>query len=575
MDQETPSSSRDVTAARLTAAGALVSLAIGTIVITGWMTDVDAMRRGFFGGIHMLPNTATGFIAGGLALLLQSRPAPTSSVRSKIARGFALFVLVLGLATMAERVFGWNLGIDGLLFPNALRAFPYRPYGLMATNSTVAFTLAGASLFLLDGATDRVRQVGNLFATIGLTIATLALIGHLYGASSLYQMDVAAGMAVATSLAFFALQAGILCARPATSWVGRMMSRGGGGMLARRILLAITLVPIFLGWMYVQGRGSALVSREVGMAIIVVVMMGIQLTVVLRAARAVQAGEKIQAVALDKEAAARGEAERANRAKNDFLAVMSHELRTPLNAIIGYGALMHEGIPDPPTKGQRHQLDRIGASAKHLLALIDEVLTLSRLDLGEERITPTPVSVSALVEEVAGMMELEARRKSLELMLQLPPTEIAIVTDTRKLRQALLNLVGNAIKFTDRGSVTVIASVGQDGDEIVFTVEDTGLGIAPQHVPRVFDAFWQVDQAATRRAGGTGLGLHVTRRLIRLLGGDVMVDSILGEGSSFTIRLPRIWWNLTDERAALVGSDIVSARAEVPARRTSSAVPRA
>jgi signal transduction histidine kinase len=316
------------------------------------------------------------------------------------------------------------------------------------------------------------------------------------------------------------------------------------------------------------------VSREVGLAMIVVVMMGIQLTVVLRAARAVQAGEKVQAIALDKEAAARAEAERANRAKNDFLAVMSHELRTPLNAIIGYGSLMRDGIPDPATKGQRHQLERISASAKHLLALIDEVLTLSRLDLGEERITPTPVSVASLVEEVAGMMELEARRKELTLALRLPSSDVTIVTDAGKLRQALLNLIGNAVKFTERGGVTVQAGVEHDGEEVVFSVRDTGLGIAPQHLPRVFDAFWQVDQAATRRAGGTGLGLHVTRRLLRLLGGDVTVESILGEGSTFTIRLPRIWWNVSDEHAVSVATGAVKLTPPSVARRSSGTAPR-
>jgi signal transduction histidine kinase len=572
MDPESPTSSRDLTAARLTAAAAAATLAIGLVVLGGWAGNVDAMRRFFTAGLHMLPNTAMGFVAGGASLLLQSRPELTTGVRWKIARGLALFVLALGVLTLCERAFEWSFGIDELLFHDSLRSFPYRPYGRMATNSTLAFILAGGALFLLDGQTERVRRMANMFATVGLSIATLALVGHLYGAHALYQMDAAAGMATGTALGFFTLHAGILCARPATSWVGRILSRGGGGMLARRILVAITLVPLFLGWAYVQGRMSQVVSRETGMAIIVVVMIGIQLTVVLRAARAVQAGEKIQATALEQEAAARAEAERANRAKNDFLAVMSHELRTPLNAIIGYGALMRDGIPDPATKGQRHQLERIGASAKHLLALIDEVLTLSRLELGEERITPTPISVSTLVEEVSGMMELEAKRKGLALSLRLPSSDVTIVTDAGKLRQALLNLIGNAVKFTDRGTVSVLALIEREGEEIAFCVEDTGLGIAPDHLPRVFDAFWQVDQAATRRAGGTGLGLHVTRRLVRLLGGDVLVESTLGAGSTFTIRLPRIWWNLSDEHAVAVAAGAPTE--SVVAKRSSGATTR-
>jgi signal transduction histidine kinase len=225
---------------------------------------------------------------------------------------------------------------------------------------------------------------------------------------------------------------------------------------------------------------------------------------------------------------------------------MSHELRTPLNAIIGYASLLRDGIPEPATAGQRHQLDRIGASAKHLLALIDEVLTLSRLDLGRERVTPTPIAVAVLVEEAAAMTEPEAKRKGLVLALEVPPPEISMTTDAGKLRQALVNLIGNAVKFTDHGTVRVRAWAEREGEELVFEVEDTGIGIAPEHLPRVFDAFWQVDQAPTRRVGGTGLGLHVTRRLERLLGGDVTARSTAGAGSCFTIRMPRAWWGTTD-----------------------------
>jgi len=121
-----------------------------------------------------------------------------------------------------------------------------------------------------------------------------------------------------------------------------------------------------------------------------------------------------------------------------------------------------------------------------------------------------------------------------------------MTTDAGKLRQALVNLIGNAVKFTDRGEVQVRAWAEEMGDMLVFEIEDTGIGISADHLPLVFDAFWQVDQAPTRRVGGTGLGLHVTRRLVRLLGGDVAVRSMIGEGSCFTIRVPRAYWSVPD-----------------------------
>ena len=533
-------------AARLTLACALMTIAIGAIVLAGWTFRLDALTRLFVGDVHMLPITATTFMIAGASLWIQRRPERNTGARWLVSRGLALAVLAIGLITLAERALGWNTAIDGLLFPGTLARLPYQPVGRMATNSAVSFALAGAALFLLDGQTRFIRQIAHWFSTLGITIAGLALIGYLYGATALYQMDAAAAMAVSTACAFFALHVGILSARPGASWAGRLVSRTGTGMLARRLLLALTIVPLALGWLYIRGRAGEYVGREIGVAILVVVMMGIQLTVLLRAAAIVQRGERTQARALEHAAAARDEAERANRAKNDFLAVMSHELRTPLNAIIGYGSLLREGIPDPATPGQRQQLERIGASAKHLLALIEEVLTLSRLELGRERITPARVGIASLCEEAAAMMEPEASRKGLALTLQLPEPVFTMTTDAGKLRQALVNLIGNAVKFTDRGEVQVRAWGEDMGSVIVFEIEDTGIGISAEHVPMVFDAFWQVDQAPTRRVGGTGLGLHVTRRLVRLLGGEVSLRSVLGEGSCFTIRLPRAYWDVGD-----------------------------
>ena len=534
-------------AARLTAACAIATFAIGTAVLIGWTFGVDAMQRFGLGSVHMLPITAVTFMLASSSLWMQRVSARENGYQSYVARGLALLVLAIGILTLSERVWAWDAGIDTLLFHDTLLALPYRPIGRMATNTAVAFALAGAALFLLDGQTRRVRLIAHWFSTLGIAIAAAALIGHLYGATPLYKLDATAAMAVSTACGVFTLSVGILSARPNTSWAGRIVSRTGTGMLARRLLIALTIVPVMLGWTFILAREHSLVSREVGIAILIVVVMAIQLTVLVRAAAIVQRGERAQAQALENAAAARDEAQQANRAKSDFLAVMSHELRTPLNAIIGYGSLLRDGIPDPATSGQRKQIERIGASAKHLLALIDEVLTLSRLELGRERITPTEVGVATLVEEAAAMMEPEVQKKGLALSIVMPEQEVTMVTDAGKLRQALVNLLGNAVKFTDHGEVCIRARYERDAEQVEFEVEDTGIGIDAQHLPRVFDAFWQVDQAPTRRVGGTGLGLHVTRRLVRLLGGEVAARSTVGHGSCFSIRVSREWWGATEE----------------------------
>jgi PAS domain S-box-containing protein len=230
----------------------------------------------------------------------------------------------------------------------------------------------------------------------------------------------------------------------------------------------------------------------------------------------------------------------ANRAKSEFLASMSHELRTPLNAILGYTSLLADEITGPIIPAQREQLLRIRASATHLLGLIDEVLSFSRLEAGREQLNIHDVDVRSVLEEAAALVRPMAVAKQLPLTIDPPDATgepLHLWSDVLKLRQILVNLLTNAVKFTDHGSMTLSARA--DGDDVVFTVTDTGIGIPPSHLEHVFDAFWQVEQAASRRVGGTGLGLSVTRRLARLLGGDVSVNSSPGQGSTFTVRLPR------------------------------------
>ena len=505
----------------------------------------------------MLPTTSVAFVVGGVALWLLRDEAAPPRVRQG-ARVAAVFVFLLGFLTFLERVTGWSFGIDMLLFPDEIRLQPYRPLGRMATNSTVALSLAGAALLLLDVETRGRTRPAQLMATAGIAISSLALLGHLYGARPLYAIDRAAGMAVPTALAFLSLHIGILFARPTRGGVSLLTGRDTGGMLARRLLPAVILAPIVFGWIWILGRQREAFSREGGVALFVVLIVGVLVGLVLRSASLIRIADRAREALLEREASARHgaeratqraleaaadaerarlEAEAASRAKSDFVATMSHELRTPLNAIIGYTNLLADGIPEPVTEAQRMQLARVNASARHLLELIDEVLTLSRLEAGRETVSMREVAVADVLDQAAVMIEPMARGRKLRFEVIRPSPSLTIETDAGKLRQILLNLLTNAVKFTDEGSV--ILSAGEDGDgSVVFQVKDSGIGIAPEHQTRIFESFWQVQQSTTRRVGGAGLGLNVAQQLTRVLGGDVTVESALGEGSTFTVRLP-------------------------------------
>lgn len=230
------------------------------------------------------------------------------------------------------------------------------------------------------------------------------------------------------------------------------------------------------------------------------------------------------------------EAQAANRAKSNFLSVMSHELRTPLSAIIGYADLLEHGLDGPLNDGQKSKLARIRASSNHLLQLIEEVLAFADHGRGPGALRLVDTTAQQILEDVQAVAASLAEASGLELSMTAPPEALPMHTDARMVRQILLNLVTNGLKFTDRGRVTVAAE-GAD-ETVVFVVQDTGIGIDPDRLQEIFEPFWQAEDPMTRRIGGTGLGLSVARSFARQLGGDVNVRSSVGEGSTFTVRLP-------------------------------------
>jgi signal transduction histidine kinase len=229
-------------------------------------------------------------------------------------------------------------------------------------------------------------------------------------------------------------------------------------------------------------------------------------------------------------------AHHASETKSDFLAVMSHELRTPLNAIIGYSDLLLMGVPNGVPEAAHRQIQRIRSASTSLLHLVEEVLSFSRIEAGKEDIRISPVEIGAVLRECVAMIEPLAAEKGLEVNIEQPATPLKVVSDERKIRQVLTNLLSNAVKFTESGSIVVTAH--QQTGEVHIEVRDTGIGISPENLERIFDPFWQVEQSATRRFGGTGLGLGVARKLAKLLEGRLEVESRVDEGSVFTLILP-------------------------------------
>ena len=286
-----------------------------------------------------------------------------------------------------------------------------------------------------------------------------------------------------------------------------------------------------------------------------------------------QAQERAQQLAYEREA--RLEAEAASKAKSEFLAIMSHELRTPLNAVLGYSELMEMGIAGPVTDKMRDQIGRIRVSATHLLSLVNDILDLAKVEAGRLQVSSGPASAAGTVAAASALIQPQAAARSLELeLLPAPEPSPIYLGDDERARQILVNLLSNAVKFTPPGgTITVQIQQSQKPDRntklqpnrsyVSFRVSDTGSGIPADKLLSIFDPFVQAETGHARSREGSGLGLTISRRLARLMGGDLTVNSEVGTGSTFTLWLPADLTTREIETSVPIAGQTIIAQPEV------------
>jgi len=568
-------------ASAVLAAGTLL---LGLVVLFGWHTGNRTLVQVLPQFVPMQYNTALGFVFCGAALLGLALGRPRLGIA---AGGIAALI---GSSTLVEYVGQVDLGIDELFMKHEVTVKTSNP-GRMAPNTALCFVLIGLAVaYSRAGWSVRRRSLMRVvLASLAFGLSTVALSGYLAQLETAYGWGNLTRMALHTSVGFILVSTGILfCVWSRDlreeSWLpGWMPAPLGIGILTAAISF----------WQALAAEGdrisqqyAELTTLSLLATVMLVVGSLLALAMALAAWLAQKAGQRARQVAranallqahrdnLELTVAertgqleqARVDAESANRAKSSFLANMSHELRTPLNAIIGYSEMLAEDLEDEGQAEHVADLQKINASGKHLLALINDVLDLSKVEAGRMDLYLEHVDVGQLLEEAVATATPLVEKQSNQLVTDLGEGLGAMRADVTKVRQALFNLLSNAAKFTQNGTVTLAARrETREGSEwLVFSVADSGIGIAPDKLALVFEEFAQAEDHTTRNYGGTGLGLAISRRFCRMMGGDIHLESQVGEGSTFRIELPASVEVPEEESAPGVAT--VTPDAEAPSR---------
>jgi signal transduction histidine kinase/CheY-like chemotaxis protein len=512
---------------------ALLTTLLGLATFLGWISQMTGL--GAMLAHQMKADTAICFVFCGLALVLGPL-APPHSQHRRLAAVLRALVLILVVSQLAGNLVGGHVA-EWL----AARITPLFPYGRMAPNTAAALFFDVIAITLLSRG-PRHAVASQLLALGGLSVGFFGVIGYLLNAQIFISIFEATHLGPLTVIGLLLLGFSILTARPHRGMMAVFVRDNPAGIVARRLFAPAIFAPVAVGWAAYNGWKSNYYDAGFACTLIVIGSVGVICAVTMRSVVELNRGEKerqrLAEAHLLSDARERG-AREASRMKSDFVANVSHELRTPMNGVLGMTSLL---LSSELTPEQREQAETIRQSGDALLTLVNEILDFSKIEAGKVEFEEKPFSIQACLDEVIALLSTAARRGRINLIAHVAAgTPSTLVGDMSRFRQVLINLVGNAIKFTDAGEVVVEISAPLRADhrhDLRCEVIDTGIGISPAALQVLFQPFQQGDNSATRRHGGTGLGLAICKRLIELMGGSVRVDSQVGKGSTFAFTLP-------------------------------------
>ncbi|HEX7122864.1 MAG TPA: ATP-binding protein [Gemmatimonadaceae bacterium] len=510
----------------------------GLLTLLGWITGVYRLTDWAGIGISMKANPAIAAIAAGSALLLawpatarwrqpragavQAHPRRWAAPLALVAvRVLGAIVAIIGGLTLLQHVADVDLGIDTLVSSEPWGTRATAAPGRMGPPASLSFTLVGTALILLAGG-RRARRLAAMLAAGVAFIAGASLAGYGFGAAELYAAPRLTGIAVQMATILFVLAVGIGAAVPERGLAATLLRGDAGGLMARRLVLPVVLVPLLVAWLRLQGEFRGWFDATFGTAVVAVTMVVILLGFVMWTARTVGESD--------------AQRRETDRRKDQFLATLAHELRNPLAPIRNSLEIIRRSADNPRLLHTAEAtMDR---QLQHMVRLIDDLLDVSRISRDKLVLRREPEELGPILRDAIEVNRPAIDAGQLALNVEIPTEPIYVNADRVRLAQAFGNLISNACKFTAAGG-RIHVTVAREASTVTVAVRDTGIGIAPEHLPQVFELFVQADHSLERSRGGLGIGLSLARRLVEMHGGTLSATSDgEGHGSEFVVRLP-------------------------------------